>query len=935
MTSPNKIIIPKISHYLVANTWISFPGKLIQCLDENNKPIRKGTTVQLMTIPEKRLLFRFGSSSSASYFPRYRTDDQGCIPMPDLFAEQVGSFQLLVKVYTAEEKITIQAVGLMPPQLFLETSKKMIGEGIPNATIQLTNSADQVLLVTKVNDKGRFYLEEESSTYGNNIFIEQNSEGKSSGKINLKELIKIPNVTEIRRTTENGIESLVGNKRLKGDLVKTKEGDWNQRRGQYQGGFNQVFIEVGTYEDEPPLSLEWSENAFNTLTHESGAILLPLVETQNEFWSVKLPQTFVSSKKIYVRQAVNRYSPSGSVLFVSEAEALGRFRIISQPQHASVTEGKLWALRVMAEEYQSLQWEFLLKRKWVDWKIDSHKGSKVSIGRVAEAHDETMYRVRFKLADGSVQYSRPVRLVVLPKNMKDMGLNKLVQLTAAGMLKPKVIKFDDLWSIAELQDYLKKEKISYETLINHCLAKIEKDNVKGKALHAVIQVNPNALTIAKERDAQALIGESKGLLHGIPILVKDTIDTIDMKTSTGNFALAEDMITTDAPVIEQLKKAGAIILGKTNLTELSGFLGGVPDGFSSVGGQTKNPYDIDMTVSGSSSGSAVAVAANWCPVALGVETSGSIISPASFNGVVGFRPSFGLISNERTVSAHTEIDVVGPIATQVKDAALLMDVLLKPTTIRNNVTGFKTFGEIKIPTSFVELLAKQTPKGCRIGKFYFSKDGRGDDMSLLESALPLYQPILESIYQEIGVEIVDMNVDGSDLVSDVDLRIILKGRFKTDLEDYLATRPTTKIKTLNDLIACNQKQKNHPPQPILEDFSVLDDQFQSEYQSILAKKSSLEKRFNQLIQDHHIHLFFGSIPILGAWLGCPVITIPLAVDKDTYLPVPLSFMGPKASDGQLLVLAYAIEQALKKRGLGHQSPTYQGFATENGSSKKK
>ncbi|MBD0297978.1 MAG: amidase, partial [Flavisolibacter sp.] len=232
-------------------------------------------------------------------------------------------------------------------------------------------------------------------------------------------------------------------------------------------------------------------------------------------------------------------------------------------------------------------------------------------------------------------------------------------------------------TVEDLQQRMKSGRYSSEMLTQLYLKRIEEIDKKGPSLNSVIEVNPDAVQIARKMDEERRKGKIRGPLHGIPILLKDNIDTADkMMTTAGALALLGNKATEDAFLVKRLREAGAVILGKTNLSEWANFRSSRSvSGWSSRGGQTKNPYILDRSPCGSSSGSAVAVAANLCALAVGTETDGSIACPASMNGIVGIKPTVGLVSRSGIIPiSHTQ-DTAGPFARTVRDAALLLNIL--------------------------------------------------------------------------------------------------------------------------------------------------------------------------------------------------------------------------------------------------------------------
>ena len=245
---------------------------------------------------------------------------------------------------------------------------------------------------------------------------------------------------------------------------------------------------------------------------------------------------------------------------------------------------------------------------------------------------------------------------------------------AADPIKP--FELDEL-TLADLQDGMKSGKLTARSLAEKYLARIEAVDKRGPAVNSVIEVNPDALAIADALDREWKVKGPRGPLHGIPVLVKDNIDTADrMATTAGSLALVGARPPDDAFVVRRLRESGAVLLGKTNLSEWANIRSSnSTSGWSGRGGQTKNPYALDRNPCGSSSGSAVAVAANLCVLAVGTETDGSIVSPSSANGIVGVKPTVGLVSRSGVIPIAHSQDTAGPMARTVRDAAVLLGVL--------------------------------------------------------------------------------------------------------------------------------------------------------------------------------------------------------------------------------------------------------------------
>src|SRR5918995_3234995 len=241
---------------------------------------------------------------------------------------------------------------------------------------------------------------------------------------------------------------------------------------------------------------------------------------------------------------------------------------------------------------------------------------------------------------------------------------------ASGMILPE-------WTISDLQEGMESGELTARRLAELYSERISEIDKNGPYINSVIEMNPGALEIADSLDVERRGGKTRGPLHGIPILIKDNIDTADrMQTTSGSLALEGHIAAKDAFIVKQLRKAGAVILGKTNLSEWANFRGERSvSGWSSRGGLTRNPYALDRSASGSSSGSGAAVAANLCAAAVGTETDGSIISPAHTNGIVGIKPTLGLLSRSGIIPIAHSQDTPGPMARTVTDAAILLGAM--------------------------------------------------------------------------------------------------------------------------------------------------------------------------------------------------------------------------------------------------------------------
>ena len=313
-------------------------------------------------------------------------------------------------------------------------------------------------------------------------------------------------------------------------------------------------------------------------------------------------------------------------------------------------------------------------------------------------------------------------------------------------------------------------------------------------LGAVIETNPNAIAIAVQRDRERRTGNVRGPLHGIPILLKDNIATGDnMQTTAGSLALVNSRVPADAPIVSRLREAGAVILGKANLSEWANFRGFAPfNGWSASGGFTRCPYLLDFDPCGSSSGSAVAPAANLCAAAVGTETDGSVVCPAGNNLVVGLKPTLGLLSQDGIIPIGHSQDTAGPMARTVTDVAILLGVMQTP------------FGAVlghPLPQDYTAFLQRGALNGARIGvdERYFTPDYGGE-------------PDLIAVVQQAMAAMTGARRDARSLPTpatsfayfDAEFTVLLY-EFKVDIADYLATLGHTRMRTLADLIAFNRR----------------------------------------------------------------------------------------------------------------------------------
>jgi amidase len=480
-------------------------------------------------------------------------------------------------------------------------------------------------------------------------------------------------------------------------------------------------------------------------------------------------------------------------------------------------------------------------------------------------------------------------------------------------------------SVAEWQSALARGELTSRELVERYLLRIESLDAGGPALRAVLETNPDALDIATALDAERKAGRVRGPLHGIPVLVKDNIDTADrMHTTAGSQALADDRPVRDAFVVERLRAAGAIVLGKTNLSEWANFRSThSSSGWSARGGQTRNPYALDRSPSGSSSGSAVAAAANYCTVAVGTETDGSITSPSAACSLVGLKPTVGLVSRSGIVPiSHTQ-DTAGPMCRTVADAAALLGALAGEDPRDRATRGART-------RDYVAALDANALEGARIGVAREKFTGYSDATdAAFTRAL--------AVMKDRGAVLVDpANIVTAGQFGDAEFDVLLY-EFKPDLARYLATRPPgARARTLEDLIAYNRAHADaempYFGQEIFEMSAKKGPLTSPGYRRALEKCRLLSRTrgLDATFAKHRVDAIVA--PTMGpSWLidlvngdsfggssttpcavaGYPAITVPMGYARG--LPLGITFMGRAWSEARLLALAYAYEQAAKAR----------------------
>ena len=479
-------------------------------------------------------------------------------------------------------------------------------------------------------------------------------------------------------------------------------------------------------------------------------------------------------------------------------------------------------------------------------------------------------------------------------------------------------------TIDELQQKMQSGAYTSRAITELYLKRIDDVDKKGFALNSVIELNPDALAIADEMDKERKAGKVRSALHGIPVLVKDNIDTGDkMMTTAGSLALDGHKAVKDAFIIKQLRDAGAILLGKTNLSEWANFRSNrSTSGWSSRGGQTKNPCVLDRNPCGSSSGSGAAVAANLCAIAVGTETDGSVIAPASFNGIVGMKPTVGLVSRSGIIPISKTQDTAGPMTRTVKDAAILLGVLAG----MDEADTITKESKDKAKKDYTQFLDVNGLQGKRIGIEKSFLKGHEGGVTLYKQAIELMESKGSTI---VEVELLKQ-------CNDFDEReyIVLLYEFKDGLNKYLATA-NARVKTLADVIAFNKnneaKVMPYFKQETLERSEAKAGLESKEYIDSLKISLSTRKIIDNMMREQQLDAIAGTS--IGpanctdlvngdygtgfyfcppaAMAGYPHITVPMGTLYE--LPVGLSFIAGAYKEDKLLKIAYSFEQASKKR----------------------
>jgi amidase len=480
-------------------------------------------------------------------------------------------------------------------------------------------------------------------------------------------------------------------------------------------------------------------------------------------------------------------------------------------------------------------------------------------------------------------------------------------------------------TIPVLQQGYYEGKFTVREVVMAYLDRIIAIDKNGPTLNSILEINPDALQIADEIDRELSAGKTMGPLFGIPVVLKDNIDTHDrMPTTAGSTALRNSYPLSDSFVAKKLREAGAVIIAKGNLSEWANFRATISSsGWSGIGGQTKNPYVLDRNPCGSSSGSGVAVSANLCMIAIGTETNGSIVCPSNSNGIVGIKPTVGLISRSGIVPISYTQDTPGPMGRSVTDVAICLGALTGIDPADTKTGG----SEDKYPVSYTEFLKADGLKGRRLGLY---KRAMGNS----EMVDTLVNQAVKTIIK-MGAEVIEIEDGMGDGYDNASFEVMLY-EFKEGLNKYFAgLEEDFPIKSLKELIEFNKTdtiELKYFNQKLLEMAEEKDDPGSSEYKNALRTMLSAtrEEGIDKIMKEHRLDAiiaptgtpawktdlilgdhFVGGSSSPAAISGYPAITVPMGFIRE--LPVGITFFGRAWSEPLLIEIAFSYEQATKHR----------------------
>ena len=499
-------------------------------------------------------------------------------------------------------------------------------------------------------------------------------------------------------------------------------------------------------------------------------------------------------------------------------------------------------------------------------------------------------------------------------------------------------ELDEL-TIADLQAGLSSGKYSAKSLTEKYLDRINDIDKRGPAVNSVIELNPDAESIAAQMDRERKAGRVRGPLHGIPVLIKDNIDTHDrMMTTAGSLALLGSIPSQDSTVVKKLRDAGAVIIGKTNLSEWANFRSShSSSGWSARGGQTKNPYVLDRNPCGSSSGTGAAIAANLAALGVGTETDGSVVCPSNANSLVGIKPTLGMVSRAGIIPIAHSQDTAGPMCRTVTDAAILLGAMAGPDP-RDEApkvgptagwTAYAPLSSLGKSTDYAKFLDRNGLRGARIG-VHRKAHGFNDAVDKL-----MHDSI--DVLKRLGATVIDpADIPTQGKFDDSEFEVLLY-EFKADLNKYLVSLgPSAPVKSLKDVIDFNEKNRDRELRYFGQDIMIKAQAkgplTELKHRTALAKNHRLTRTLgiDAVMNKHRLDAiiaptggppwptdlvngdhYTGGYSSASAVAGYPHITVPAGYVFG--LPVGISFFGRAWSEPKLITYAYAYEQATKAR----------------------
>ncbi|KXY32259.1 amidase family protein [Bacillus sp. FSL K6-0067] len=460
-------------------------------------------------------------------------------------------------------------------------------------------------------------------------------------------------------------------------------------------------------------------------------------------------------------------------------------------------------------------------------------------------------------------------------------------------------------TVDKIQQLVDSQQLSYEELTSIYLLRIKEHDQNGLRLNAVTEINPHAIEEARKFDKERVVNK-KSHLYGIPVIVKDNIQTANvMPTSAGTYVLKDWIADKDATIVKKLKKQNALILGKANMSEWAYYLSDkAPSGYSGKKGQNLNPYGpTEFDPLGSSSGSATVVASDFASLAIGTETAGSIVAPASVQSVIGLRPTLGLVSRMGIIPLSETLDTAGPMARNVKDTALLFNTMVGYDE-RDSMTKK---GNGHVHPDYAKDLSVEGLKGKRIGILFSS-----DQQDTVRKNV--VKKIIKDLQGAGAILIENIQLD----TSGVDIESILEYDFKHNINNYLASKKDIPVKTLKEIIMLNEKDARRYikyGQAVIKK-SEVSTITKKEFETVVHEsQTNAKKELNKYLENQDLDalvMINNEEVLLSAVAGYPELSVPAGYDKEGK-PIGATFIGKPFGERELFQIGYAYEQQSKNR----------------------